>query len=246
MKLPISLLLLTTYRALSQDTSNDTESTYITSVCSPTNQSPAPPCLAIQTIETLCLPNNTSPLALEAHAQCLCHGSYFAEWLGCRNCLLLHGALSPRNYTYFSSVLALASQDLCTGTPTAAFATLFTEAQASVPEPTAGGTELRDQRSGDAAVSLYYTASGVQGPGVITGSATAATATATSGTTASNVGSGSVGTGGSTGAGATASTGGSSATSSSSSGIAAATGSAGGVKGVLFAAAVGGAVVVAL
>ncbi|KAI0891403.1 hypothetical protein F4806DRAFT_307039 [Annulohypoxylon nitens] len=233
----ISLLFLSAHHVLAQDSSNDTD-TYISSVCSPSDQ-PDAPCIAIQNIETACLPNGTSPLALSAHAQCLCHGSYFAEWLGCRNCLLVHGTLSPRNYTYFSSVLSLASQDLCTGTPTAEFATLFTQAQASVPEPTAGGTELSDVSSGDAAVSLYYTASGPQGPGVITGSATEATRVASASSTAV---SGAAETGGSTGAGATAST----ATSTSSSSIAAATGAAGGAKGVLIAAAMGGALVAAL
>ncbi|KAI1086768.1 hypothetical protein F5B19DRAFT_487242 [Rostrohypoxylon terebratum] len=233
---PITLLCLSAYHVLAQDggsnSSNDTETSYITSVCSPPEQ-PDAPCIAIQTIETACLPNGTSALALSAHAQCLCQGSYFAEWLGCRNCLLVHGALSPRNYTYFSSVLGLASRDLCTGTPTAEFAALFTQAQASVPEPTAGGTELSDVSSGDAAVSLYYTASGPQGPGVITGSATEATRVA-SGT----VGSGATETGGSSGA--------STATSTSSSSIAAATGAAGGAKGMLIAAAMGGVLVVVL
>ncbi|XDG04586.1 hypothetical protein ABKA04_004201 [Annulohypoxylon sp. FPYF3050] len=159
-----------------EDSSNDTDTSYITSVCSPSDQ-PDAPCIAIQNIETACLPNGTSPLALSAHAQCLCHGSYFAEWLGCRNCLLVHGALSPRNYTYFSSVLSLASQDLCTGTPTAEFATLFTQAQASVPEPTAGGTELSDVSSGDAAcdggdtggIDFKYGRVGIGGNGWIDG-----------------------------------------------------------------------------
>ncbi|KAI1380604.1 hypothetical protein F4677DRAFT_192581 [Hypoxylon crocopeplum] len=217
---------------------------YITSVCSPASapgQSDPAPCIAIQNIETACLPNGTAPLALDAHAQCLCGGSYFAEWLGCRRCLVAHGALSQRNYTYFSEVLSSASEELCTGTPTAAFADLFTQVQAGVPEPTTGGTALSDVRSGDAHVSLYYTASGPQGPGVITGSATAATvvSTGSSSTTEATTG----GSSGSASVGSLSSA--PPATSSSSSNIAVPTGPSGGGKGVLLVA-VGGVLAAAL
>ncbi|KAI1802159.1 hypothetical protein F4811DRAFT_530777 [Daldinia bambusicola] len=228
---------------------SDSDSDYILSVCSPAtppDQAEPAPCVAIQNIETACLPNGTSPLALDAHAQCLCGGSYFAEWLGCRRCLLTHGALSPRNFTYFSAVLSSASAELCTGTPTAAFATLFTQAQAGVPEPTTGGTQLSDAKSGDAAVSLYYTASGPQGPGKITGSATAATAEVSkteAGTTATATGEeGSQG--GSGGAGSAS--GGPAATTSTSSNVGIPTGAPGNGKGAMIAAAVGGALVAVL
>ncbi|KAI0853088.1 hypothetical protein F5Y00DRAFT_225396 [Daldinia vernicosa] len=247
------ILLLSAQRVLANASANvlqaasddDDDNAYIASVCSPAkapDQSDPAPCVEIQIIETACLPNGTSPLALEAHAQCLCGGSYFAEWLGCRRCLLEHGALSQRNFSYFSEVLSSASEKLCEGTPTAAFATLFTEAQAGVPEPTTGGTAFSDAKSGDAAVSLYYTASGLQGPGPITGSATAATvetpdsssseATATDGVSQNG--------------GATSPTNTPSATSSSSSNIAVQTGAPVNGKGAIFAAAVGGALVAVL
>ncbi|KAI1467803.1 uncharacterized protein F4812DRAFT_427631 [Daldinia caldariorum] len=239
--------------ASASDTSGDSDSDYILSVCSPAqppDQTDPAPCVAIQNIETACLPNGTSPLALSAHAQCLCGGSYFAEWLGCRRCLLTHGALSQRNFTYFSAVLSSASAELCAegATPTAAFATLFTEAQAGVPEPTGtGGTQLTDAKSGDAAVSLYYTASGPQGPGRITGSATAATAEVSetgtgAGTTATATGG--VSQNGSGGARSTSNR--PSATTSSSSNVAIPTGAPGNGKGAIFAAAVGGALMAVL
>ncbi|KAK8126794.1 uncharacterized protein PG998_002553 [Apiospora kogelbergensis] len=122
-------------------------------------------------------PNGTSPLALEAHAQCMCGGSYFADYLGCQKCLLLHGARSERDDAYWGSVLAVASTALCSGTPTAAFPKIFESAGAAVVGPTTGGTASSDAKSGETAVSLYYTAKGAQGPGPITGSATGATAT---------------------------------------------------------------------
>lgn len=227
----------------------DDDDNYFVSVCLPSAAPDAtgvvPPCIDIITIETACTPNGTSPLALEAHAQCLCGGSYFAEWLACRRCLEVHGILSPQNYSYYSTVLSSASEELCTGTPTAALAQLWTQVQAGVPEPTAAGdTTLTDISSGDAAVSLYYTPTGPQGPGVITGSATEAT------TKVSNT-IGSLGTTGhpasttSTSAGsADAKT--TTSTTSSSSNIAAPTGAAGGGKGAFFAAALGGAVLAAL
>ncbi|KAI4591468.1 hypothetical protein KJ359_006559 [Pestalotiopsis sp. 9143b] len=172
-------------------TAQDDNSDYINSVCSPEGDfTPGniPPCIDIINIEAACQPNGTSSLALEAHAQCMCSGSYFPEWLGCRQCLFDHGGLSERNLTYYSSVIATASSLLCSASsPTAPFAALFASAAAEVPIPTTGGTVLSDIQSGDAAVGVYYTATGSQGPGRITGSATAATAT---GAVSSGTGSG--------------------------------------------------------
>jgi hypothetical protein len=159
------------------------EENYINSVCSPNitspNSGPLPPCIGVTNIEYACAPNGTSPLALDAHAQCLCKGSYFRDWQGCQRCLLVHGARSDRDAVYYSSVLTVASQQLCTGTPTAVFASLFSSAQGSVQYPTAGNTAKSDVKSGDTAISLYFTPSGTgaSGPGQITGSALAATAT---------------------------------------------------------------------
>ncbi|KAF3058199.1 hypothetical protein GL218_05392 [Daldinia childiae] len=229
-------------KAVSDD---DDDNEYIASMCAPAqapDQSDPAPCVAIQNIETACLPNGTSPLALEAHAQCLCGGSYFAEWLGCRRCLLEHGALSPRNFSYFSDVLSSASEKLCEGTPTAAFATLFTDAQAGIPEPTTGNTAFSDVKSGDAAVSLYYTASGLQGPGPITGSATAATVHTSDSSSSEATATGGVSQSG----GVRSTTNAPSATSSSSSNIAVPTGAPVNGKGAIFAAAVGGALVAVL
>lgn len=82
--------------------------------------------------------------------------------------------LNPLQDTY-SSIISIASSSLCTGTPTASFAAIFSSIAASVPPASSGATSLSDQFPSQSAVSLYYTASGSQGPGAITGSATAAT-----------------------------------------------------------------------
>ncbi|KAF3005568.1 hypothetical protein E8E14_008685 [Neopestalotiopsis sp. 37M] len=180
--LSAAMVLLATRPTMAQDDNSD----YLNSVCSPDApeggfpSGDIPPCIDIVNIEDACQPNGTSSLALEAHAQCMCGGSYFAEWLGCRQCLFDHGGMSERNLTYYQSVIAGASSLLCDGaaTPTAAFQTLFGSAAAAVPIPTTGGTALSDIASGDSAVSVYYTATGSQqGPGAITGSAAEATAT---------------------------------------------------------------------
>ncbi|OTA70675.1 hypothetical protein K449DRAFT_17098 [Hypoxylon sp. EC38] len=223
--IPATHFLLSAHHVLADDPNAETN--YIASVCTPPDapdQSDPAPCIDVRYIRMACEPNGTSPLALDAHAQCMCHGSYFAEYMGCVSCLLFHGAISQRNYTYTSQVLSSASDMLCTGTPTAAFATLLSEVQTGVPEPTTGDTVLSDRKSGDAAVSLYYTTSGAQGPGFITGSATAATAT--SGTLDLGILPPTAG--------------------STSSNGAAPTGVAGGGRGALFAAAVGGALVAAI
>ncbi|KAK6841475.1 hypothetical protein PG987_002335 [Apiospora arundinis] len=95
----------------------------------------------------------------------MCGGSYFRDYLGCQKCLLLHGARSERDNAYWGSVLAVASNALCTGTPTASFQKIFESAGASVVGPTTGGTVSSDAKSGETAVSLYYTEKGSQAPG---------------------------------------------------------------------------------
>ena len=66
------------------------------------------------------------------------------------------------------------SHALCTGTPTADFADLFSSASDAV-APTGTDTLTTDLYPSQTAISLYYTPTGKQGPGAITGSATAAT-----------------------------------------------------------------------
>ena len=138
-----------------------------------------PPCTSIETIEVACLPNGTSSIFLEAHAQCMCGGSFFADWVGCRSCLTAHGFLAERDAARFNSALAVVSRDMCgDSAPTVPFQSLFESAAAAQPEPTTGATTTRsDPLSGSTDVSLYYTAPDSQGPGPITGSATSATGT---------------------------------------------------------------------
>lgn len=66
---------------------------------------------------------------------------------------------------YYSSVEAVASSMLCTGTPTAVYASLFRSAQANVAYPRMGNTAMSDAKPSDDAVSLYYKASGVERAG---------------------------------------------------------------------------------
>ncbi|KAI1416111.1 hypothetical protein F5Y13DRAFT_127810 [Hypoxylon sp. FL1857] len=219
-------LLLSAFTALADDDPNSYFN-YIESMCSgpdAPNQIDHVPCVDANYIAIACVPNGTSPLDLDAHAQCMCHGSYFAEYMGCVSCLLYHGDISQANYTYTSLVLSSASDMLCTGTPTVDFATILSDVQTGFPQPTTGDTARSDRSSGDSAVSLYYTATGPQGPGIITGSATAATKS--SGTL--NLGIPPA------------------PSTTSSNNFAAPTGACGGGKGVFFAAAVGGALVAAL
>ncbi|KXJ90851.1 hypothetical protein Micbo1qcDRAFT_163505 [Microdochium bolleyi] len=240
---------------------------YINSVCRPqlsesadtTSAFVVPPCIAIETIEGLCKPNGTSPLALEAHAQCMCKGSFFSQWKGCQACQVFHGARSERDVAHFDLALGLASTALCGAgagaKPTAAFQSLFESADYAAPSPSTGATTSKDAKPSDPAVSLYFTPTGSSwGPGAITGSATAATA---SGGDASPTPTAS-GTGGGSGSGSNTSSstrGGSGSGSNSpqtsttvsttaAPGAAAPTAAAG-VKGMLLAVA-GGAMVAAL
>lgn len=147
-------------------------------VCQPTgtpSNGVTPPCQEIANIESACQPNGTQPIDYEAHAQCMCNGSYFRDWVGCQQCLEVHGLRSERDTYHYVSVLSVASSALCTGTPTAAFSDYFASAGSVVPPASTGNTVSSDQYPGKTDVSLYYTPSGTQGPGAITGSAASAT-----------------------------------------------------------------------
>ncbi|ROV96788.1 hypothetical protein VMCG_07868 [Cytospora schulzeri] len=193
---------------------------YAIEVCSPnttttttTTTDPLPPCIDIQNIESACIPNGTEPIDYAAHAQCMCTGSYFSEWAGCQACLYFHGLRTEREEEFYESVVTVASHSLCdfltasssssgaggaagagaaAATPTTDFAAIFSAVQATMTQPTTGGTVSSDQAPDETAVSLYYTLSGSQGPGAITGSAaSAATATAETTTSAASETSGS-------------------------------------------------------
>ena len=134
-----------------------------------------PPCISIEYIEAQCQPNGTQPIHLDGHAQCMCGGSFFAEKLACERCLTIHGFRSELDYTHYSDVLSIASEALCTGTPSAAYASIFSSARDNQPFPSSGASVASDEADGDTAVSLYYTATGPQGAGEITGAAASAT-----------------------------------------------------------------------
>lgn len=107
------------------------------------------------------------------------NGGYFPNWRGCLNCQYVHGTRSEAVAEAFDNILSSASQQFCTGTPTAVFADYFSALSDSSPQTATGAaTTTSDQFPSQSAVSLYYTASGNQGPGAITGSAAQATATA--------------------------------------------------------------------
>ncbi|KAF1344551.1 hypothetical protein BDV97DRAFT_361936 [Delphinella strobiligena] len=165
------------------------EESYIASVCTPNTTSPIPPCQEIINIEEQCQPNGTTTVDFVAHQECMCGGSFFSEWNGCQNCQYVHGARSEAVLEAFESIISTVSNLLCTGTPTASFAAIFSSVSEGAPQAISGAaTTLSDQYPSDAAVSLYYTAIGSQGAGVITGTAADATATAsTSGSESTTV-----------------------------------------------------------
>jgi len=76
----------------------------------------------------------------------------------------------------YSAIINAASSALCTGTPTANFQSIFSQAATAAAGVTSGSLVYSDQLASSTAVSFYYTAPGPQGPGAITGSAAAATA----------------------------------------------------------------------
>lgn len=213
--------------ALAARQTNDAQ-TYLNSVCLPNVTNPVPPCQQIANIESTCAPNGTDPIDYVAHQECMCGGGYFPNWIGCLNCLYVHGARSQAQSSAFAQIMTSASNILCTGTPTASFAAIFSSLSDANPVvASTAGTGMTDLYPSQTAVSLYYTASGNQQPGVITGSATAAThvsasttARSSSPTTATPAGTSGSGSGGSNSGSGTGSGTGSAASKTSSSGAA--------------------------
>ncbi|OHE95319.1 hypothetical protein CORC01_09330 [Colletotrichum orchidophilum] len=193
-----------------------------------------PPCVQIENIELACTPNGTNPIDYEAHAQCICGGSFFAEKLACERCLTIHGLRSQRSLAFYSGVLSSASNSLCTGTPTAVFASIYSVIEAAATPVTTGATATSDQAPSNTAISLYYTATGPQGPGTITGAAASATAVASPTTTSPSA----TATGSASGGSGSSPTRASTATTGTASGAAATTTTAG--SGAMPAYAAGG------
>ncbi|CAD0082720.1 unnamed protein product [Aureobasidium vineae] len=172
----------------------DNAADYIQEVCFPNTTSPVPPCQAIINIESACQPNGTTPLAYQAHQQCMCNGGYFPNWRGCLNCQYVHGTRSEAVAKANENIISSASSQFCgTATPTAVFASYFAAVSDASPQTASGAaTTVSDQYPSQSAVSLYYTATGNQGPGAITGSAAQATAAVSASAAASGSSSGSL------------------------------------------------------
>lgn len=141
---------------------------------------PRPPCHVIDDLGYLCKANGSSPLALDAHAQCMCNGSFFADYLSCQSCQRVHGGLSPADTDHYSAVISSVSRVLCAAgaTPTAEYPKIFESVAAAMPPATTtgGNTVKSDSGGGRTEVAVYATITYSQGPGRVEGSATAATA----------------------------------------------------------------------
>ncbi|KAL7799030.1 hypothetical protein V8C37DRAFT_398866 [Trichoderma ceciliae] len=82
------------------------------------------PCVEVIFRDNTCHFGATEPNYSKAHAECMCNGTNFVDWIGCQQCLLDHGFHSEDNI-YWSKILSAASEALCTGTPTAAVVPSF-------------------------------------------------------------------------------------------------------------------------
>src|SRR5580700_1374696 len=90
------------------------EQAYLNSVCQPNVTNPVPPCQEIVNIQSACAPNGTDAIDYIAHQECMCDGGFFSNWLGCLNCLYVHGGRSQAQSIAFSQILTSASNILCT------------------------------------------------------------------------------------------------------------------------------------
>lgn len=89
--------------------------------------------------------------------------------MGCRKCIQDHGGITAGQYFKFGRIIEFVSSSLCSGLTTAKFADVF-----ATLAPKLGGFAPDEHFRSDlfpssTAVSLYFTADRVQGPGVVTG-----------------------------------------------------------------------------
>ncbi|KAL8414789.1 hypothetical protein RB594_005845 [Gaeumannomyces avenae] len=181
----LSVALLAALTAASPQAGNGGSSddeARVDALCRPPNSTavPRPPCHVIADLGYICKANGTSPLALDAHAQCMCKGSYFADYVACQSCKRVHGVASPADEAHFSAVIGSVSRALCSGTPTADLDGIFNSVSAAMTAAPTGNTAKSDSGGGRTDVSVYATITYSQGPGRIEGGATAATTRETS------------------------------------------------------------------
>ncbi|CAD0051364.1 unnamed protein product [Aureobasidium pullulans] len=186
MRYSIALATLATVVAASEQLnpildSRQTDNTeeYIQEVCFPNTTSPVPPLSGNPQYRIRLPPQRHFHPRLRSPSTMHVQRRLLPNWRGCLNCQYVHGTRSEAVAEAFDNILSSASQQFCTGTPTAVFADYFSALSDSSPQTATGAaTTTSDQFPSQSAVSLYYTASGNQGPGAITGSAAQATATA--------------------------------------------------------------------
>jgi hypothetical protein len=136
--------------------------------CEPADN-PQAPCVSISHQQYNCRPlSNTLNGNITAQS-CLCDSEFFQNWVGCQDCLLYHGTENLLWYDAWVAQITLVSSAYCYGTPTAYFPDVFQSMTYAMPTPTVSGG-YTNQSPGNAAVSLYYTATGDnQGSGPSTG-----------------------------------------------------------------------------
>ncbi|KAL7918804.1 hypothetical protein ACQKWADRAFT_330391 [Trichoderma austrokoningii] len=111
-------------------------------VCHVENNTPQPatdltlPCVEVIFRDNTCHFEADEPNYPKAHENCHCHGTTFSAWIECQKCLVDHG-FHNEDDVYWSKILNVASEALCTGSPTAAAASsLSTPAEAGTVIPT--------------------------------------------------------------------------------------------------------------
>ncbi|KAL2202750.1 hypothetical protein CC79DRAFT_1325575 [Sarocladium strictum] len=150
--------------ARSQSSSNNGDGDERIDECFPDD--PTAPCVAIANIESICMQRGIST---EDHQRCMCDGSYFQDWAGCQQCLRVNGALGEVEVDYWSGVMSDASTALCDSDsePTTWLRDYFSEAAATGAPLTVDGSAIsKATLVSETDVSLYFTATESQGPGI--------------------------------------------------------------------------------
>ncbi|KFY09010.1 hypothetical protein V492_05700 [Pseudogymnoascus sp. VKM F-4246] len=130
------------------------------------------PCEQEYFLRRLCFSNGTTPNDFLAEQQCLCNGNYFETILGCYNCRIAHGVIaSPSQRAFVTSDLDRLRKAECTPTPvTQPYTNMLIDFN-STSYMLRSDLTLSSHKSGDTAVSNYYTGASVPIAGEITGAA---------------------------------------------------------------------------
>jgi hypothetical protein len=130
------------------------------------------PCEQELYIGTICTANGTTEIDFLAEQECLCNGAFWDVSIGCDDCFLAHGYLGFTPSEALSTVSSLSAAECSPTPPSQPYSNLLPVQNVTSAYYAPNITLGNDRFPNNTAVSNYFTATGSDTAGAITGSAT--------------------------------------------------------------------------